>query len=83
MITADVDKGFTADEFQTINKYGFLKPSEILDAALNDKNLNFHLYQRNVNRNIKTLGHQKGGFSKNKKMKDKNSEKIEELTEDI
>ena len=79
---ADIDKDFTTNEIQKLIKYNLAPPSQIFKSYL-DGYLNMDEYNKEIGKQIKTLGSLKGSLSKNKKMKDKNKEQINGLTEDI
>ena len=51
--------------------------------AVKDKKLDWSNYDKKLGELIEKTGGKKGNLSKNKKMKDKNIDEIDELTHDI
>ena len=56
---SDLDKGFNTDEIITLTKYKLYPPSDVLKGVQNEE-LDFDVYNRNVGKLIKKLGRQKG-----------------------
>ena len=78
----DLDKGFNTDEIITLTKYKLYPPSDVLKGVQNEE-LDFDVYNRNVGKLIQNLGRQKGVLSKSKKTRDSNEKQIDELTNEI
>ena len=79
---SDLDKGFNTDEIITLTKYKLSPPSDVLKGVQN-KDVDFDVYNRNVGKLIQNLGRQKGVLSKSKKTRDSNEKQIDELTKEI
>ena len=79
---SDLDKGFNTDEIITLTKYKLYPPSDVLKGVQNEE-LDFDVYNRNVGKLIQNLGRQKGVLSKSKKTRDSNEKQIDELTNEI
>ena len=81
-LQSNMDDGFTTDEIQTLMKYNLYPPSDVL-LAVKGKKLDWSNYDKKLGELIKKTGGIKGNLSKNKKMRDKNIDKIDILTHDI
>ena len=81
-LQSNMDDGFTTDEIQTLTEYNLYAPSDVL-LAVKGKKLDWSNYNKKLGELIKKTGGIKGNLSKNKKMKDKNIDEINELTHDI
>jgi len=79
---SNIDKGFTADEMQKLIDYNLPPPSQILKSHF-DGSIDIDDYDKQIGKQIKKLGGQKGSLSKTKKTRDKNKEQIDDLTENI
>ena len=79
---SDLDKGFNTDEIITLTKYKLAPPSDVLKGVQNE-NIDFNVYNKDVGKLIQNIGRQKGVLSKSKKTRDSNKEKIDELTNEI
>ena len=77
-----MDEGFTTDEMQTLMKYNLYPPSDVL-LAVKDEKIDWEDYNEKLGKLMKKTGGLKGSLSKNKKMKDKNIDKIDKLTHEI
>ena len=78
---SNLDSGFTLDEMQTLTAYNLYTPSDVL-IAVKDKQLDWGDYSKQIIQLLIDIGREKGGLSK-PKAKEKNAEKIEQLTNDI
>ena len=78
----DLDKGFNPDEIKTLIKYNLSPPSDVLKGVQN-KNIDFNVYNKDLGKKLQKLGAKKGTLSKSKKTRDSNKEKIDELTNEI
>ena len=81
-LQSNLDDGFTPDEIQTLMKYELFALSDVL-MAVKDKKLDWHYYDDKIGKLLKQIGSEKGRLSKNHKMKAKNAEEINELTNNI
>ena len=79
---SDLDKGFNTDEIKTLTKYKLAPPSDVLKGVQNE-NIDFNVYNKDVGKLIQNLGRQKGVLSKSKKTRDSNEKQIDELTKEI
>ena len=79
---SNLDSGFSSDEMQTLMAYNLYAPSDVL-IAVKDKKLDWDDYSQRIKEILKKIGREKGGLSKGSKAKEKNAEKIEELTNKI
>ena len=82
IIQSNLDGGFTPDEMQTLMTYNLYTPSDVL-MGVKDKKLDWDNYSRQITQLLKEIGREKGGLSKGVKAREKNAEKIEQLTNDI
>ena len=80
-LQSNLDGGFSSDEMQTLAKYNLIAPSDVF-KAVKDKQLDWGDYNKKISKILKEIGSEKGGLSK-PKMKEKNVEKIEQLTNKI
>ena len=81
-LQSNLDDGFTPDEMQTLMTYNLYAPSDVL-MAVKDKKLDWDDYDDKIGKLLKQIGGEKGRLSKNNKMKAKNAEEINELTNNI
>ena len=81
-LQSNLDGGFTPDEMQTLMTYNLYAPSDVL-MAVKDKKLDWGDYSQQIIKLLKEIGREKGGLSKGPKVKEKNAEKIEQLTNKI
>ena len=81
-LISNLDKGFNKDEVETLTKQGFAPPSQIMEEHSNDE-VDLEEYDKGVAERLKELGRQKGVLSKSKKTKAVNTERINELSNDI
>ena len=81
-LQSNLDGGFTPDEMQTLMTYNLYAPSDVL-MAVKDKILDWGDYSQQITKLLKEIGREKGGLSKGPKAKEKNAEKIEQLTNKI
>ena len=81
-LQSNLDSGFSADEMQTLMKYNLFAPSDVL-KAVKDQKLDWVDYNWQITQLLKEIGREKGGLSKGSKAKEKNAEKIEQLTNKI
>ena len=79
---SDLDKGFNTDEIKTLTKYELYAPSDVLKGVQN-KNIDFNVYDKDLGKKLQKLGAKKGTLSKSKKTRDSNKEEIEKLTNEI
>ena len=79
---SDLDKGFNSDEKKTLTYYDFNSPSDLLKRVQNG-NVDFDKYNRDVGLLLQELGRRKGSLSKSKKARDSNKYEIDELTHQI
>ena len=79
---SDLDKGFNTDEIKNLTKHKLYAPSDVLKGVQN-KNIDFVVYNKDVGKLIQKLGAKKGTLSKSKKTRDSNKDKIDELTNEI
>ena len=79
---SDLDKGFNTDEITTLIKHNLITPSDLLKGVQN-KNIDFNVYDKDLGKKLQNLGAKKGTLSKSKKTRDSNKEKIDELTNEI
>ena len=82
MLKADIDKGFEPDEIQTLMDYELYAPSDVL-SAVKKKTLNFEKYDNEIGKMLNILGSKKGSLSRTAKMKAKNKDRIDAITQDI
>ena len=81
-LQSNLDSGFSSDEMQTLAKYNLIVPSDVF-KAVNDKQLDWGDYSKQITKLLKEIGRGKGGLSKGSKAREKNAEKIEQLTNDL
>ena len=81
-LQSNLDGGFISDEMQTLMAYNLYAPSDVL-MAVKDKKLDWGNYKDQITQILKQIGREKGGLSKNVKAREKNAEKINQLTNDI
>ena len=79
---SNLDSGFSSDEIQTLMANKLYTPSDVL-MAVKDKKLDWADYSKQITKLLKEIGREKGGLSKGVKAKEKNAEKIEQLTNKI
>ena len=79
---SDLDKGFNSDDIKTLMEYNLFAPSDIL-KGVRSKTLDFDDYDVNIGKILQNLGAKKGTLSENKKTRDSNKMKINELTNQI
>ena len=79
---SDLDKGFTSNEIQKLTYYQLPPPSQILKSHIAGS-INIDEFDKEIGKQIKKLGSQKGSLSKNKTTREKNKEKIDDLTGNI
>ena len=79
---SDMDKGFDYNDIQTLMKYNFIPPSDVLKGIRNDT-IDFDDYDKHVGNITKKLAGEKGRLSKSKKLKDQNADQIDILTKEI
>ena len=79
---SNLDGGFSSDEMQTLIAYNLYAPSDVF-KAVNDQKLDWDNYSKQITQLLKQIGREKGGLSKGPKAKEKNVEKIEQLTNEI
>ena len=77
-----MDGGFSSDEMHTLLAYNLYAPSDVL-MAVKDQKLDWGNYSKQITQILKQIGREKGGLSKGPKAKEKNVEKIEQLTNKI
>ena len=76
---SDLDKGFNSDNIKTLMEYNLFALSDVL-KGIRSKTLDFDDYDANIGKILQNLGAKKGTLSKNKKTRDSNKMKINELT---
>ena len=81
-LQSNLDGGFSSDELQTLMAYNLYAPSDVF-KVVKDKKLDWDNYSKQITQLLKEIGRGKGGLSKGPKAKEKNAEKIEQLTNDI
>ena len=81
-LQSNLDIGFSSEEMQTLMAYKLYAPSDVL-KAVNDQQLDWGDYSKRINKLLQKIGREKGGFSKGSKAKEKNSEKIAQLANDL
>ena len=81
-LQSNLDGGFTRDEMQTLMAYNLYAPSDVM-MGVKDKKLDWDNYSRKITQLLKEIGREKGGLSKGPKAREKNVEKIEQLTNEI
>ena len=81
-LQSNLDGGFTPDEMQTLMAYNLYAPSDVL-MGVKDKKLDWDNYSRQITQLLKEIGREKGSLSKGAKAREKNVEKIEQLTNEI
>ena len=79
---SNFDSGFNPDELKTLMEYNLFTPTDVL-MAVKDQKLDWVDYSKQITQLLKQIGREKGGLSKGPKVKEKNAEKIEQLTNDI
>ena len=79
---SDMDKGFDYNDIQTLMKYNFIPPSDVLKGIRNDT-IDFDDYDKHVGNITKKLAGEKGRLSMNKKQKEQNADQIDILTKEI
>ena len=79
---SDLDKGFTSNEIQKLTYYQLPPPSQILKSHIAGS-IDIDEFDKEIGKQIKKLGSQKGSLSKNKTTREKNKEKIDDLTGNI
>ena len=79
---SNLDVGFTPDELQTLMAYKLYTPSDVF-KAVKDKKLDWDDYDDKIGKLLKEIGREKGGLSKGVKAREKNAEKINQLTNEI
>ena len=79
---SNLDVWFTPDELQTLMAYKLYTPSEVF-KAVKDKKLDWDDYDDKIGKLLKEIGREKGGLSKGVKAREKNAEKINQLTNEI
>ena len=79
---SDLDKGFTSNEIQKLTYYQLPPPSQILKSHIAGS-INIDEFDKEIGKQIKKLGSQKGSLSKTKKTREKNKEQIDDLTGNI
>ena len=81
-LQSNLDGGFSSDEMQTLMAYNLYAPSDVF-KAVKDQKLDWDNYSKQITQLLKQIGREKGGLSKGPKAKEKNVEKIEQLTNKI
>ena len=81
-LQSNLDGGFSSDEMQTLMAYNLYAPSDVF-KTVKDQKLDWDNYSKQITQLLKQIGREKGGLSKGPKAKEKNVEKIEQLTNDI
>ena len=81
-LQSNLDGGFSSDEMQTLMAYNLYAPSDVF-KAVKDQKLDWDNYSKQITQLLKEIGREKGGLSKGPKAKEKNVEKIEQLTNDL
>ena len=81
-LRSNLDGGFTPDEMQTLMAHNLYAPSDVL-MGVKDKKLDWDNYSKQITQLLKEIGREKGGLSKGVKAREKNVEKIEQLTNKI
>ena len=79
---SNLDSGFSSDELKTLMEYNLFAPTDVL-MAVKDQKLDWDNYSKQITQLLKEIGREKGGLSKGPKAKEKNAEKIEQLTNDL
>ena len=79
---SDLDKGFTKDQIKILIDEKLQPPSQLLKSHI-DKLIEIDEFNQNVGKIIKKYGRLKGTLSKSKTQKDKNKDKIDDLTKKI
>ena len=80
-LQSNLDGGFSSDEMQTLAAYNLIAPSDVF-KAVKDKQLDWGDYSKQISKIIQKIGREKGSLSKGH-AKEKNVEKIEQLTNKI
>ena len=78
---SDLDKAFTSNQIQKLTYYQLPPPSQILKSHIAGS-IDIDEFDKEIGKQIKKLGSQKGSLSKNK-TREKNKEKIDDLTGNI
>ena len=81
-LQSNLDGGFTSDELQTLMAHNLYTPSNVL-MGVKDKTLDWDNYNWQITQLLKEIGREKGGLSKGVKAREKNAEKINQLTNKI
>ena len=81
-LQSNLDGGFSSHEMQTLMAYNLYAPSDVF-KAVKDQKLDWDNYSKQITQLLKQIGREKGGLSKGPKAKEKNVEKIEQLTNEI
>ena len=81
-LQSNLDGGFSSDKMQTLMAYNLYTPSDVF-KAVKDQKLDWVDYSKQITQLLKEIGRGKGGLSKGPKAKEKNAEKIEQLTNDL
>ena len=81
-LQSNLDGGFSSDEMQTLMAYNLYAPSDVF-KAVKDQKLDWDNYSKQITQLLKQIGREEGGLSKGPKAKEKNVEKIEQLTNEI
>ena len=81
-LQSNLDGGFTPDEMKTLMAFNLYAPSDVM-MGVKDKKLDWDNYSKQITQLLKEIGREKGGLSKGVKAREKNVEKIEQLTNEI
>lgn len=81
-LLVNLDKGFHKNEMETLIKQGYAPPSQIMEDQINDE-IDIDEYISDIGEHLKELGWQKGVLMRSKKSKVQNTERINELSNEI
>ena len=79
---SDLDKGFDGDEILLLTNYKKPSPSDLL-KSIEKGDVDFNEFDRTLGKTLQDLGRKKGSLSGTAKAKEKNKEKIDDLTYQI
>ena len=79
---SDLDKGFDGDEILILTNYKKPSPSDLL-KSIEKGDVDFNEFDRTLGKTLQDLGRKKGSLSGTAKAKEKNKEKIDDLSYQI
>lgn len=81
-LMANLDKGFNKNERESLMKQGYAPQSQVMEDHINDE-VDLDEYNSEIGERLKELERQKGILMKSKKVNAQNTDRINELSNDI